>query len=1039
MSIYKSAVRNPITTIMIFVAIIIFGLYSVLQLPVDFYPKMDAPFISVMTNYPGAGAAEIETKVTKRVEDALNTVQGLKDITSVSRDNTSIVSLEFEWNTNLDQAMTDTRDAVERILDVLPDGCMRPMIIKLNTSMMPIAVYAVTAKESYSGIEKILDEKVINPLNRVKGIASIMLSGAPKRYVYVEVDQNKLDASNLTIEQIGTVIQTANLNIPAGNVKMGKEMLQLRVEGEFKDSRELLDLVVSNYGGRKAYLRDVATVRDGEKDFLIDERINGSEGVRLLVMKKSDANTVQVAGDVEKELNKLSKTLPTDIKIQQIYDASNFIQNSISNLSETILFALIFVVMVILFFLGRWRATFIIALTIPVSLVTSFIYIKLTGGSINIISLSSLAIAIGMVVDDAIVVLENITRHIERGSSPREAAIYATNEVWLSVIISTLVVIAVFLPLTMIGGLQGVLFKDLGWIVTITISISLITAITLTPMLSAYLLRLNPPSSKKYNWDNMIGKRLDKLDDWYAGILRWCLQRKRWVIGLVSLVFIGSVFLGAKFVEFDFMPENDQSSFTLAAELEVGTRVEETAIVARKLEDIVRREVPEMKIMSSTSGVDDEASGLMSLFGNQGSNIVSIQVRLVDIKDRTRSDKQIKEALRPHIEKIPEIIKYYYRAGMGGMMGDNSIQVEIYGYDFDATNKLALELHEKFKPLKGARDVKISRQNDKAELKIVLDPEKLAAAGLNNATVSTFVRNRVYGMRTGYFREDGDEYDIVVRLSENSRSSITDIEELTIVNSQGKKIKLRELGQVQELWSPPNIEHKRRERITTISVTPEGVSLGKLAKKINEAIAETNIPQNVLVNVGGAYEDMQDANRDMGLLGLLIIALVFIVMASQFESFIKPFIIMASVLFAFTGVVLALLITGTTLSMTALLGAILLIGVVVKNGIVLVDYTNLMRDRGIELNEAIAMAGKSRLRPVIMTAITTILGLLPLALSIGEGSETWKPMGIVIIGGLTVSTVITMVVVPLLYAVVSRKGERDKEKKMREQFAAITE
>nr|MQY79671.1 AcrB/AcrD/AcrF family protein [Bacteroidota bacterium] len=449
MSIYKSAVNRPVTTLMLFIAVIVMGIYSMVQLPIDFYPEIEPPFISIMTTYPGANASDIETNITRTLEDAFNAIDNLKEINSVSYDNLSVIFIEFEWGANLDEAANDLRSAIDMVFDALPDDCDRPSVFKFNTAMMPILFYAITAEKSYSGLERLIDEKIINPLNRIEGIGSIAMAGAPRRIIYVDIDPKRLDAYNLTIEQIGNIIAAENLNMPSGNVKMGKMEYQLRIQGEFSESYQLQNIVVGNFVGKTVYLKDIGSVRDTIRDLSIEERINGQQGLRMFVMKQSGANTVKIIRQVTNQLEELIKTLPPDIKIEPIFDTSTFIKDSIRNLSKAIMWALIFVVFVVLFFLGRWRATFIVALAIPVSLITSFIYLFFTGNSINIISLASLSIAIGMVVDDAIVVLENISRHIDRGSSPREAAIYATNEVWLAVIVTTLVVVAVFLPLTM--------------------------------------------------------------------------------------------------------------------------------------------------------------------------------------------------------------------------------------------------------------------------------------------------------------------------------------------------------------------------------------------------------------------------------------------------------------------------------------------------------------------------------------------------------------------------------------------------------------
>jgi len=1048
MSIYKSAIHKPVTTILIFVAMLVVGVYSFQRLPIDQFPEMEAPYISVMTTYSGASASEVETNVTKLLENSLNSVDGLKEIYSTSKDNMSVVMLELEWGTNIDEVINDVRSYVDMVRDYLPSGCSTPFIMKFSTSMMPVIQYAVTAKESYAGLDKILNDDVVPQLNRVNGIGNISLSGSPDRYVYIDLNQEKLDAYHISLEAVGSAISANNLNMSSGTVKMDKEQYQVQVRSEYVESSEINDIVVSTTtDGRQIFVRDIATVRDTIKDVTLDEKVNGRDGVRILVTKQSGANTVQVCQDVRKEMEIVKSTLPADIQLEVIYDSSTDIQNSINSLEESILYALLFVVLVVLFFLGRWRATLIIALTIPIALVAAFVYLAFVDSSLNIISLCSLTVAIGLVVDDAIVVLENITKHIERGASPREAAIAGTNEVWVSVIATTLVLIAVFLPLTMLGGMAGVMFKELGWIITIVISVSALVAISLTPMLGSKLLgsrkvrldnagHLIEEQEKVTFYDKTIGKFLDGLNQWYSNALRFCLHHKAMTLTVAALIFIASLVpMGMGLIGTDFMQESDNGRLSVTVELNRGTRIEETLKTARRLEERFAILAPEIRLISTSAGSSDE-SGFASLFSSTTNNKISMTVVCVDKNKRDRNVTEIAEVLRKEMAEYPEIINYKAEVSssfMGG--GASSVDVEIYGYDFDQTNILAQKMKNTIKEkVKGARDITISREEDRAELKVVVDKEKLARLGLSSSAVSSCVRNRINGLLIGYLKEDGDEYDIVVRMEEGNRNSISAIENLSLPTPTGGTIKLSEVAKVEEYWTPQSITHQSRQRIVTVAVTPYKTSLGELATDITNAIKDVEIPQNVTVNIGGEYQDQQETFADMGLLLALIILLVYIVMASQFESFKKPLIIMMAVPFAISGVILALLITGTSLDMIGALGMVMLVGIVVKNGIVLVDYTNLMRDRGYKLNEAIALAGKSRLRPVLMTALTAILGMVPMALSTGSGSEMWRPMGIVIIGGLTFSTVVTLVVVPVLYGIMSRHGERDKEQSERKKF-----
>ena len=1046
MSIYKTAINKPVTTLLIFIAVVIIGIFSYKSLPVDQLPEMEPPYISVMTVYAGANASELETNVSKLLENGLNSVDGLKEITSTSKDNMSLVTLEFEWGYNLDEAVNDIRSSIDMIYDNLPDGVSRPLIFKFNTSMMPIMQYAITADDSYSGLEKIIDDNVINVLNRIDGIGNVSLSGAPQRYVYIDLDPRQLEAYNLSVEAIGQAIGNNNINLASGSVKMGKEQYQLRVQSEYVESSEINDIVVkTTTDGRQVFVRDLAQVRDTIKDVTLEEKINGRDGARLIIMKQSGANTVQIASDVREELARIAKTLPPDIKIEQIYDSSSEIENAIDGLLESIMYALLFVVLVVLFFLGKWRATIIIAITIPISLLVAFIYLKLVDSSLNIISLCSLTVAIGMVVDDAIVVLENITKHIERGANPREASIYATNEVWVSVIATTLVIVAVFVPLTMLGGQAGIMFKELGWIVTIVCCTSTIVAISLTPMLCSKLLKprkvkidengnIVDAEEKKGWYQKYVVGFLDKVDVFYAKILAWTLNHK--VVTLILVVaFLVLSFLPVMMgkIGTNFMAPQDNGRLSMTVELQRGTRVEESSRIARIIEEKVKNVSPEnILIISSSVGSDDEG-GISAMFTSSTNNKISMTVRCTKKYERDITIFEIAEGIRNELNNMPEVINYTVSTSQGGA-SSNDVDVEIYGYDFDKTNILAEQLKREIANIPGARDINIDREEDRAELQIVFDKEKLARHGLNTATASMYVRNRINGYTAGYLKEDGEEYDIVVRLQEKFRQSTTDIENLILIDAMGKQVKLNELAEVKEYWAPPEIKRKTRQRIVTVNVTPEGVSLGELAASIEKLVDNMDIPSGIIVNVGGSYEDQQETFGDMGALLALIIMLVYIVMASQFENFSKPMIIMTAAIFAIPGVIWALFITNTSLDMIGALGVILLVGIVVKNGIVLVDYINLMRDRGYELNKAITLSGQSRLRPVLMTAFTTILGMVPMALSQSEGSEMWHPMGIVVIGGLLVSTIVTLLVVPVLYAITSRHGERDKEERNRKNF-----
>lgn len=1027
MSIYSASVKRPVTTILVFVALMVIGIYSLVQLPVDLYPEMELPYVVVYTTYPGASATDIESNVTRPLENSLNSVSNLKEITSRSSDAVSVIFMNFEYGTNLDEASNDIRSVLGMVERTLPADCEKPTIIKFNTNMMPIIFYTITAKESYAGLEKILDEKIVNPLNRIEGVGSVALSGVPGRKIYIDVDPRKMEAYNLTIEQIGNILRAENINMPAGYIEMGQTDYPLRIQGEFPESDIVKNLVITSYNGSNVYLKDIAEVRDTIRESKLDTRINGVKGMSMYVQKQSGGNTVKVTKEIEKSLETLKKDLPPDVKIEKLFDSASFIKDSISNLTETLMYAAIFVVLVVLFFLGRWRATFIIILTIPISLIVAFIYLFVSGASINIISLTSLSIAIGMVVDDAIVVLENITKHVERGSRPREASIYATNEVWLAVIVTTLTVVAVFFPLTFVKGLTGVLFKQLGMSVTITIVTSVFAAITLTPTLSSLLLKWYPirKDAPFWTYDGSIRKGLNLFDRFYEKTLRWALHHKTFVTILAIVVFIGSMSLFA-LITTEFFPQADESRVTATIELQTGTRVDQTILTSEKLNELIRTKYPEVTIMSTSTGVDDQG-GFATIFGSQGTHTISYSLHLVPIEERKRSVFEIAEEMRSDFAKYPEIVDYTVSTSENmGSFGGSSVAVEIYGYDIAQTNIVAETLAGKIKKIQGAKDVTISRDKSKPELQIVFDQNKMIANGLNTAMVSSAVKNRVEGLTATRLRQFGDEYDVVVRFKRSSTSTITEIENIGITNPMGQIIRLGEIAQIKEYWAPPSIERKRKERIVTVSFTPYKESLTKLQIEVQKAIDQTSLPAGVMVQISGAIKDQMESAKDIALLMVISLILVYLIMASQFESLKMPFIIMFSIPFAFSGVAIALFITHTALSVISGIGAVMLIGIVVKNAIVLVDFINLMRERGNELYEAIAISGRSRLRPVLMTSATTILGMLPLAMSKGAGSELWSPMGVAIIGGLVFSTMVTLVLVPVVYAIFARHGERNK-------------
>ncbi len=1023
MSIYSTSVKKPISTIMIFIGVVILGIYSYFQLPVDFFPKMDPPMISVFTFYPGANAEDVEQNITKKLEDHFGSISNLKKITSSSKDNISVITLEFEWGANLDEATNEIRDAVGLAERSLPDDVEQPTIFKLSTSMIPVIMFSVTSDESYEGIKDIIDDRIIQPLNRIEGVGNIIQIGSPVRAIMVDIDPRKLEAYHLSVEQIGGVLAANNLNLPSGSLEMGKSDLKLRVQGEFKNSDVIKNIIISNFNNHPVYLKDVATINDGLKDIKSFERANGKKNVRLMIQKQSDANTVTVANKIKEKLVKIKSTLPPDVKVDVLMDTSVNTVSAVNNLTETILYALLFVVIVVMFFMGRWRATLIVSLSIPISLIAGFIYMYLSGGTINVITLSSLTIAIGMVVDDSIVVLENITKKLERGGFARESAIYGTNEVSLAVIASTLTIVAVFLPLTMLGGVTGILFKPLGWVVTISIVTSVIVSLTLVPMLSSKILSVKEPSRKTiggklYYFSQNL---LDKLDNVYEKTLSWAVGHRWVVVGAAALIFISSLFL-TKFIGSEFMPAMDNDQIGAQVKLAQGVKLDETIKTAQYLDSVFMAKYPEVEVVSTSAGVGDENS-LASIFMETGNYIINYTFKMTPHQDRKRDIFEIADEMRKDIEVLPQVEKYYVDPGATrksaamGMGGGSKMEVKVFGNSFDHTNIVAEKIEAAFNRTKGVRDVIVSRDKEKAELQLVLDQEKMTSFGLNTATVAGAIRNRITGLTATVYKEEGNEYDVIVRYDEKFRHSTEDIRNISIMTPSGIPVKVGEITTLKRFYSPPNIDRENKERVVTISSALSGSDLGTVKASLEKEIAKIDIPSDVTVEFGGSVEDMQDTFKDLLMLGALIILLVYIVMASQFESLTEPFIIMFSIPFAFTGVFIALYLFNTTINIISMIGAIMLIGIVVKNGIVLVDYINLLIAKGYSLKEAVVAGGRSRLRPVLMTSITTILAMLPMIVLKGSGSEMWRPMGVAIFGGLTFSTVITLILIPAIYTI----------------------
>jgi len=1029
MSIYRTAVENPVTTGLIFLAFALLGVFALVQLPIDNFPDVESNTIMVMSSYPGASAEDVENNLTKILENSLNGVPNLKDLTSNSRENISILTLEFEYGTDIDEATNDVRDKLDMISQTLPDGASLPFIFKFSVDDMPIMIMAATANQSVSALDKILDERIATPLARVTGVGQISVAGAPKREIQVYCDPAKLEAYRLSIPAISQIIAAENRNIPSGSIDIGSDTYTLRIKKEFRDPSELLDVVLGSYGGGTIYLRDVARIVDDVEEKSQESYTNGVRGAQIIVQKQSGYNTVDVIGRVKREIKTLERSLPADVHITTVVDNSDNILRTIDSLKETILITFLVVMLVVFLFLGRFKGTLIVVLSIPIALLASLLYLFATGNTLNTISMSALSIAIGMVVDDAIVVLENVTTHLERGERPKEAAVHGTAEVGISVIASTLTMLCVFVPLTMINGMAGIMFKQLGWIVSIIMIVSTTAALTLVPMLCSQLLNNKPNNSKIFKAVfGPVNKALDAVSNGYSRLIAWCMNRKKLIAVGAVVIFAVVMAIYVPGMKTEYFPSSDAGRLQATIELPIGTAQDFTRDVAARIYQKILADVPEVKVLSYRFGQADSDNAFASMRQN-GTYLITMNINIGSMEERERSISEIADIVRADLRLFPELNRF--NVSEGGMMGGTaSVQLEIYGYDFEETENAAKAVRQRMMDSGNFTQAILSRDQYTPEYEVDFDREKLALNGLSSVSAAAAVSAAMSGSVGSYYREYGEEYNIRVRYAPEFRTSIEDIENITIYNSQGQGLKVKDLGRIVESKVPPTIQRKNRERyITVTGIVAKGVSLSEGVETVNTMLTQDPLPQGLSWRIGGDYENQQDMFSDMMLLALLIVILVYMVMASQFESFLGPFVIMFSIPFALVGVALGNMIADLAVGVMSLIGIIILLGIVVKNGIVLIDYTILCRERGMSVREASVTAARSRLRPILMTTLTTVLGMLPMALGRGEGSEMWNGLGTTVAWGLSFSTLITLVIIPVVYCGITEHLERGKARK----------
>jgi len=1027
MNLPKFAVRRPVTVAMLFAGLFILGATSLPRIPLDMLPEMEPPALSVLTPYPGASASDVESEVTKDIEDVLITISGLDKLTSLSKDGLSIVTCVFEWGTDLDAATNDVRDKLDLVRGELPDDAEEPIIFKFGSSMMPVVVLGVMAKESYPQLYYLADKKISDELKRVPGVGTVYVEGGQERQINVYLDPDKLHLYGISPEEIRQKISAENLNLPAGKLKLGRYEYQLRVPARFSDPSQIGDIILRRDKGRVLYLRDVATIEDSYKETFEKAWINGQEGIALSVMKQSGANTVFVANAVKKKLEQIKKGLPSDVDIKVILDTSEPILRMLRNLTSAVIVGAILVIGVTLLFLRDFKTSFIISTTIPFCIIISFSLMYLAGFTINLGSLMSLAIAVGMVVDSAIVVLENIVHHRDEGMPIKEAAVFGAEEVALAISASIFTTVVVFAPLMFATGITGVMFKQLAAVVTFTLLASLFTALTLTPSLSSKLLAKRAEARGALRQVYEAGERfLERVNEIYSRVIAAALHHPRRVFMLAGCaVVLGGVF--SKFVGSEFMPSPDVGQLSIVLELPQNTRVEYTEKIAEKVSRLYEQEVPEKKVDYVAVGQSEE--GYEAALGFRvGANVVRSGAKLVDKKYRHRSAKEIADALRKKMLQIPGIQRMTVQATSPLRQifvgGGKPIVIEIMGHDLDKITAVAEEIKDILNSIEGTVDVTISQPPPRTELWVEVDKERATSLGISTAEIARTLRAYYYGVDAEPFWDASEEYDIHLQLPEEIRDDPERLLWLPLKTIAGKVITLGNVAHIEERPGPVEIKHKERQRVVYVEADTFGRSMGEVMREFRERIRTLELPQGVDIKYGGEVEEQRKSFRTLLILLMLGIVFVYMIMASQFESFVHPFVIMFSTPFALVGAVFFLAITRITLNLMSFIGLIMLMGIVVNNGIVLVDYINILRRRdGVALYEAVVAGARRRLRPVLMTALTTMFGMLPLALQRAEGAEVWRPLGVAVIGGLFVSTFVTLVLIPTIYYVLERRRE----------------
>lgn len=1017
MNISHFAVHRPVVTTMVTLIVIILGAISFSRLPVDLMPDISFPTLSISTSYENASPEEIEELITRPIEQAMSAVPGVEEVSSISTEGNSNVRVTFTWGTDLDAAANDIRDRLDRVIPRLPEDADRPRLRKFDPASFPILIMGASSNLDPIQTRRLLEDDIKYRMERVPGVASMDIWGGLEREIHVDLNPEKLKALEISLDQVVNRIRTANITLPAGTIETGKYEIALRTPGEYTSLDQLRNTTVAVHEGSPVRLSEVAEVADRWERIRRIVRINGESGIRLSVNKQSGKNTVDVANRLLVEVDRINEDIP-QIRIIPIIDTSDYIQRSISNVGSAALYGGAFALLVLLLFLRNFRSTSIIAAAIPISIIATFAMIYFSGFTLNIMTLGGLALGIGMLVDNAIVVLENIYRKREAKLAPEQASVQGTHEVTGAIIASTLTTLAIFLPLVFVRGMAGVMFTQLAFVVSFALLCSLGAALTLIPMLtSRFLKTISLEKARRESLGHKLfrvtGAAFTRLEIGYMHVLKFALRHRGLVLVIAVVLLVGSLAL-VPLIGTELMPQSDEGEVRVNVERDVGIRLAEMDKTMGLIEEIASREVPEVKNIVTSIGGSGWRGG--------GSHTGNLRIALKPQAERSRSSEEIAADLRRKLNDIPgPTIRT--RAGQGLFLlrriagGSERVEVEIRGYKLEDANLLAQRVVEIVKKVPGVTDTQISRNVGAPERLIKVDRGKAEAMKVAVRDIAVMLQTIISGRNSGYYREGGDEFVIRVKLKEAEQRSLREILDLTVTNAEGEPVVLRNIVSFDPRSGPVQIDRKNQERLITVRANIEGRDLGSILSDIRRDLQTLPVPRGLSINFGGDYEDQQEAFREL-LIGLILaLVLVYMVMACLYESLRDPFVVMFSVPLAIIGVVLMLFLTNTTFNLQSFIGCIMLGGIVVNNAILLVDYTNLLRRKeNMSIGEAIVEAGRRRLRPILMTAMTTICGLIPLALGLGEGGEAQSPMARAVIGGLLSSTLITLVVIPVVYS-----------------------